>query len=141
VSRTPSAIGDLAGILGGPVVSSTPPEPASATPSRSRKPRVSAAPPLPPVVAPSGASALEATPQPKLLEDPDERSDRITAILPIALLARVEMRVASLRRKKKVSMSGYIEAALLELLAMGDRDLEALERHKIKARRTLSRLR
>jgi hypothetical protein len=84
---------------------------------------------------------LEATPQPKLLEDPDERSDRITAILPIALLARVEMRVASLRRKKKVSMSGYIEAALLELLAMGDRDLEALERHKIKARRTLSRLR
>jgi hypothetical protein len=51
------------------------------------------------------------------------------------------MRVASLRRKKKVSMSGYIEAALLELLAMGERDLEALERHKIKARRTLSRLR
>ncbi len=84
---------------------------------------------------------MEATPQPKLLEDPDERSDRITAILPIALLARVEMRVASLRRKKKVSMSGYIEAALLELLAMGERDLEALERHKIKARRTLSRLR
>jgi len=140
VSRTPSAIGDLAGILGGPVVSSTPPEPASATPSRSRKPRVTATPP-PPVVAPSGAFALEATPQPKLLEDPDERSDRITAILPISLLARVEMRVASLRRKKKVSMSGYIEAALLELLAMGERDLEALERHKIKARRTLSRLR
>jgi hypothetical protein len=140
VSRTPNAIGDLAGILGGPVVSSTPPEPASATPSRSRKPRVIAA-PSPPVVAPSGASALEATPQPKLLEDPDERSDRITAILPISLLARVEMRVASLRRKKKVSMSGYIEAALLELLAMGERDLEALERHKIKARRTLSRLR
>jgi hypothetical protein len=86
-------------------------------------------------------SAVVSTSQPKLMDDPDDRSDRITAILPIGLLAQVETRVAALRRKKKVSLSGYIEAALRELLATGDRDIEALERHRIKARRTMSRLR
>ncbi len=79
--------------------------------------------------------------QPRLLEQPDERSDRITAILPVSLLSQVETRVAALRRKKKVSVSGYIEAALRELLARGDHDVEALEKHRIKARRTVARVR
>lgn len=136
-----SAIGDLAGILGGPVVSAPPP-------SRRKKRE----PDAPPVADNSATAAVSAplmapianvatTSQPKLLDDPDDRSDRITAILPIDLLAQVETRVAALRRKKKVSLSGYIEAALRELLATGERDIEALERHRIKARRTISRLR
>jgi len=143
VSRV-SAIGDLAGILGGPVVSAPPP-------SR-RKKREPDATITPPVADNSATAAVSAplvapianvapTSQPKLLDDPDDRSDRITAILPIDLLAQVETRVAALRRKKKVSLSGYIEAALRELLATGERDIEALERHRIKARRTISRLR
>ena len=126
MSKGASAIGDLAGILGGSAPAALTPEKAS---RKSRTPK-----PDPMVI-------VEMVDQPRLLEDPDERSDRITAILPISLLSQVETRVAALRRKKKVSMSGYIEAALRELLATGDHDIEALERHRIKARRTVARLR
>jgi metal-responsive CopG/Arc/MetJ family transcriptional regulator len=71
----------------------------------------------------------------------EEVSDRITVLLPISLLAQVDGRIAALRRKKKVSVSGYIEAALRELLATGERDIEALERHGVSARRTVAKVR
>ena len=131
MSKGASAIGDLAGIIGGPVTTQS-----VVTPPPHPQTRRKAAPVKPASVTPADDSV-----QPKLLEDPDERSDRITAILPISLLSQVETRVAALRRKKKVSVSGYIEAALRELLATGERDIEALEKHRIKARRTVARLR
>ncbi len=127
MSKNASAIGDLAGIIGGPASS---PVVAPERPQRKPTPR-----PRPP------AAISEPAAQPRLLEDPDERSDRITAILPVSLLSQVETRVAALRRKKKVSVSGYIEAALRELLATGEHDIEALEKHRIKARRTVARIR
>jgi len=127
VSKNASAIGDLAGIIGGPVSS---PVVAPEWPQRKSTPRPRAP-----------AAISEPAAQPRLLEDPDERSDRITAILPVSLLSQVETRVAALRRKKKVSVSGYIEAALRELLATGEHDIEALEKHRIKARRTVARIR
>lgn len=130
MSKGASAIGNLAGIIGGPALST--PVVTPTAPQARRK--AAATQPVSPVLA-------EANTQPKLLEDPDERSDRITAILPVSLLSQVETRVAALRRKKKVSVSGYIEAALRELLATGEHDIEALEKHRIKARRTVARLR
>jgi hypothetical protein len=128
--RSASAIGDLAGILGGPV---TPPPPTPQTTPAPQSPRAILAVPTPPPHAV----------QQRLIDDEDnvERSDRITAILPISLLSQVEARIAVLRRKKKVSVSGYIEAALRELLSTGDRDLEVLEKHHVRARRTLPRIR
>ena len=123
-----NAIGDLAGIIGGPVE-----QPLVAT-SKPR-PRPTRAESLPP--EPHGVVVV----QPRLLEDPEEQSDRITVILPISLLTQVDGRVATLRRKKKVSVSGYIEAALRELLATGEHDVEALERYRITARRSLSKVR
>jgi hypothetical protein len=99
---------------------------------------------------PSQARAVSSSPspaptavdiQPRLLDDPEDRSDRITVILPISLLTQVDGRVAALRRKKKVSVSGYIEAALRELLATGEHDIEALERYRITARRSVSKVR
>lgn len=129
MSKAASAIGDLAGIIGGPVTSPV------LTPPPTQNRRKAAA------IQPPSVVAAEDVVQPKLLEDPYERSDRITAILPVSLLSQVETRVAALRRKKKVSVSGYIEAALRELLATGEHDIEALEKHRIKARRTVARLR
>jgi len=128
---TKRAIGDLAGILGGPVESELPP---------SRKPSVTKPRPQPERVSPQTAVKYVDI-QPLLIEEPSEQSDRITVILPISLLTQLDGRVAALRRKKKVSVSGYIEAALRELLDAGERDVEALERHRIKARRTVSRVR
>ncbi len=126
---TKSAIGDLAGIIGGPVE-----PPAAATSTPTPKPRSArAASPAPA----TGAVDI----QPRLLDDPEEQSDRITVILPISLLTQVDGRVAALRRKKKVSVSGYIEAALRELLATGEHDIEALERYRITARRSVSKVR
>ncbi len=126
---TKSAIGDLAGIIGGPVE-----PPTAATSTSKAKPRpVRATSPTP---APSAVNI-----QPRLLDDPEEQSDRITVILPISLLTQVDGRVAELRRKKKVSVSGYIEAALRELLATGEHDIEALERYRITARRSVSKVR
>jgi len=125
------AIGDLAGILGGPVESEPPPP---------RKPSVTKPRPQPERVSPQTAVKYVDI-QPLLIEEPREQSDRITVILPISLLTQLDGRVAALRRKKKVSVSGYIEAALRELLDAGERDVEALERHRIKARRTVSRVR
>lgn len=123
-----SAIGDLAGIIGGPVEA----EPAPAKPKP--RPRVERATPAPPT-----SNVIDI--QPRLLNEPDEQSDRITVILPISLLTQVDGRVAALRRKKKVSVSGYIEAALRELLATGEHDIEALERYRITARRSVSKVR
>jgi hypothetical protein len=126
---TKSAIGDLAGIIGGPV------EPAAAVPSKpAAQTRLARAVPATSAVRPVEIQA-------RLLDDPDEQSDRITVILPISLLTQVDGRVATLRRKKKVSVSGYIEAALRELLATGDHDVEALERYRITARRSVSKVR
>ena len=122
-----SAIGDLAGIIGGPV------EPPAAPPKPKAQPRVAR--------ATSSPTSHVVEIQPRLLEDPDEQSDRITVILPISLLTQVDGRVATLRRKKKVSVSGYIEAALRELLAKGEHDIEALERYRITARRSVSKVR
>ena len=124
---TKSAIGDLAGIIGGPVEPSVTPSKPKPQP---RAVRVTSQPPSPVVEI-----------QPRLIADPDEQSDRITVILPISLLTQVDGRVATLRRKKKVSVSGYIEAALRELLATGERDVEALERYRITARRSVSKVR
>jgi len=123
-----SAIGDLAGIIGGPVASL--PEPVEPK----RKPRAERI-----VSTPVTPQVVDI--QPRLLDDPDEQSDRITVILPISLLTQVDGRVAALRRKKKVSVSGYIEAALRELLATGEHDIEALERYRITARRSVSKVR
>ena len=124
-----SAIGDLAGIIGGPV------EPQTAATSTA-KPKPHSARVASPVTAPSAVDI-----QPRLLDNPEEQSDRITVILPISLLTQVDGRVAALRRKKKVSVSGYIEAALRELLATGEHDIEALERYRITARRSVSKVR
>jgi len=129
---TKRAIGNLAGILGGPAVDTEPPA-TTAAPTPKPRPR--------PLRAASPASKEHVEIQPRLIDEPDEQSDRITVILPISLLTQVDGRVATLRRKKKVSVSGYIEAALRELLSAGEHDLEALERHRIKARRTVSRVR
>jgi hypothetical protein len=123
-----TAIGDLAGIIGGPVAS-----PAEPTKPKT-KPRAERV--VSTLTTPSVVDL-----QPRLLDDPDEHSDRITVILPISLLTQVDGRVAALRRKKKVSVSGYIEAALRELLATGEHDIEALERYRISARRSLSKVR
>ena len=123
-----SAIGDLAGIIGGPVEAA--PSPVKPKP----KPRVERA-------APTSPTSNVVDIQPRLLNEPDEQSDRITVILPISLLTQVDGRVAALRRKKKVSVSGYIEAALRELLEKGEHDIEALERYRITARRSVSKVR
>jgi hypothetical protein len=64
--------------------------------------------------------------------------ERINIILPLDVLEAVDQRIASLGRKKKVSVSGYIEAALRELLATGEGDVAALERYRITARRRVS---
>jgi len=121
---TKRAIGNLAGILGGPAVDSEPTaKPTAPTPKPRPRP-VRAVPPAP-------KEHVEI--QPLLIDEPAEQSDRITVILPISLLTQVDGRVAALRRKKKVSVSGYIEAALRELLSAGEHDVEALERHRIKA--------
>ncbi len=121
-----SALGDLAGIIGGPV---------EVAPAKSKpRPRVEQ-----PAPAPPSPNVVDI--QPRLLDEPDEQSDRITVILPISLLTQVDARVAALRRKKKVSVSGYIEAALRELLATGEHDIEALERYRITARRSVSKVR
>ena len=127
---TKSAIGDLAGIIGGPV-EPPPPAAAKATP-HARAARAASAP---------AEQRRVVDIQPRLLEDPEEQSDRITVILPISLLTQVDGRVATLRRQRKVSMSGYIEAALRELLATGEHDVEALERYRITARRSVSKVR
>ena len=122
-----SAIGDLAGIIGGPVERPVAP-PAKPKP----QPRAER------TISPQ-SHIVEI--QPRLLNNTDEQSDRITVILPISLLTQVDGRIAALRRKKKVSVSGYIEAALRELLATGEHDVEALERHRVSARRSVTKVR
>ena len=70
-----------------------------------------------------------------------EVSERITVILPESLLEQLEQRIAGLRRRKRASVSGYIEAAIREMLASGDRDIDALDRYGISARRKTPRAR
>lgn len=129
-----SAIGDLAGIIGGPVER---PAPARQKTEPKQNVRAERTPPPQSVVPESAVVEI----QPRLIPSSDEQSDRITVILPISLLTQVDGRIAALRRKKKVSVSGYIEAALRELLATGEHDVEALERHRVSARRTVAKVR
>lgn len=70
-----------------------------------------------------------------------ETSERITVILPESLLEQLDQRIAGLRRRKRASVSGYIEAAIREMLASGDRDIDALDRYGISARRKTPRAR
>ena len=79
MSKGASAIGDLAGIIGGPVAT-----PSVVTPPSPPQTRRKAVP-----VKQASVTRADDSAQPKLLEDPDERSDRITAILPISLLSQV----------------------------------------------------
>jgi hypothetical protein len=69
--------------------------------------------------------------------DPTEVIERTTITIPITLLEAVDARLARLGRRQRVSFSGYIEAALKELLARGEEDLEILDRHSITKRRKL----
>lgn len=71
------------------------------------------------------------------LSDPTEVIERTTITIPITLLEAVDARLARLGRRQRVSFSGYIEAALKELLARGEEDLEVLDRHSITKRRKL----
>lgn len=73
--------------------------------------------------------------QPSMISGPVER---INIILPLEVLEAVDKRIATLGRRKKVSFSGYVEAALRELLAAGANDVDALDRYKISARRRIS---
>jgi hypothetical protein len=66
-----------------------------------------------------------------------EAIERTTLTIPSNLLEDVDARLARLGRRQRVSFSGYVEAALRELLARGDADLEALELHGITKRRKL----
>lgn len=120
-----SAIGDLAGITGRPLARPAPPPKSKASLRAER------------TISPQ-SHIVEF--QPRLLNNTNEQSDRITVNLPTSLLTQVDGRIAVPRRKKKVSVSGYIEAALRELLATGGHDVEALERHRISARRSVTKV-
>ena len=63
-------------------------------------------------------------------------TERLTIYLPIDLVDRVERRIAEVRRRHKVSVSGYIEAALYEFMSAGDNDIAHLKKHRVKARRS-----
>lgn len=63
-------------------------------------------------------------------------TERLTIYLPIDLVDRVERRIAEVRRRHKVSVSGYIEAALYEFMSAGDSDVAHLKKHRVKARRS-----
>jgi hypothetical protein len=97
-------------------------------------------------VAPTAGVRKTLRPRPVLTESTSPGStpltsggvERINVILPLDVLEAVDQRIASLGRKKKVSVSGYIEAALRELLATGEGDVAALERYRITARRKVS---
>ena len=69
--------------------------------------------------------------------DPTEAIERTTITIPVRLLETVDARLARLGRRQRVSLSGYIEAALKELLARGEEDLEVLDRYGITKRRKL----
>jgi hypothetical protein len=72
-----------------------------------------------------------------LVRNPSEELERTTITVPISVLEAVDARLARLGRRQRVSFSGYMEAALKELLARGEEDLEVLERHGITKRRRL----
>lgn len=63
-------------------------------------------------------------------------TERITIYLPTDLVDRVERRIAEIRRRHRVSVSGYIEAALYEFMSAGDSDVAHLKKHHVKARRS-----
>jgi hypothetical protein len=85
-------------------------------------------------VRPTSSVALPSK-QPTVVSGPVER---INIILPLEVLEAVDKRIATLGRRKKVSFSGYVEAALRELLATGANDVDVLDRYKISARRRIS---
>jgi len=72
---------------------------------------------------------------PASLADSAQAIERITITIPVSLLEEVDARLARLGRRERVSLSGYIEAGLRELLAAGESDLEVLARHAITKRR------
>jgi hypothetical protein len=72
-----------------------------------------------------------------LVKNPSEELERTTVTIRVSVLEAVDARLARLGRRQRVSFSGYMEAALKELLARGEEDLEALERHGITKRRKL----
>jgi len=63
-------------------------------------------------------------------------TERITIYLPTDLVDRIERRIAEIRRRHKVSVSGYIEAALYEFMSADDSDIAHLKKHRVKARRS-----
>ncbi len=63
-------------------------------------------------------------------------TERLTIYLPTDLVDRIERRIAEIRRRHKVSVSGYIEAALYEFMSAGDSDIAHLKKHRVKARRS-----
>jgi len=81
--------------------------------------------------------APKKTPLPHAVSASSEAIERITITIPASLLEQVDARLARLGRRKRVSLSGYIEAGLRELLAAGEADLEALSRHTITKRRRI----
>jgi len=62
--------------------------------------------------------------------------ERLTIYLPTDLVDRIERRIAEIRRRHKVSVSGYIEAALYEFMSAGDSDIAHFKKHHVKARRS-----
>lgn len=69
--------------------------------------------------------------------DSTEVIERTTITIPLRLLEMVDARLARLGRRQRVSFSGYIEAALKELLARGEEDVKILDRYGITKRRKL----
>ncbi len=67
---------------------------------------------------------------------PSIDTERLTIYLPTDLVDRIERRIAEIRRRHKVSVSGYIEAALYEFMSAGDSDIAHLKKHRVKARRS-----
>ena len=63
-------------------------------------------------------------------------TERLTIYLPTDLVDRIERRIAEIRRRHKVSVSGYIEAALYEFMSAGDSDIADLKKYRVKARRS-----
>ncbi len=94
---------------------------------------------------PTDAAPSDASVRPTAV--PDERpaqvrqppaidTERLTIYLPTDLVDRIERRIAEIRRRHKVSVSGYIEAALYEFMSAGDSDIAHLKKHRVKARRS-----
>jgi len=87
------------------------------------------------------ASAAPLPSMPEIASSPKKNEDvlieRITITIPVDLLDEIEARLSQMKRRERVSLSGYFEAALRELLLKGEADLKALKKHGISKRRKL----